>query len=387
VSRTKTQCTLLTSCALVALLVVSCNSDEPKQTTLRFWHFWSEPTQQRVLDSLIKAYEHSHPDVRIESTPLSWSDGKAKLQLAFNAGTQPDVIHLGLDWFAEFHSGGVFRDLPDTITSRSNVISRSDSAMRSQAAIWCVNARAHVISTKSNSRYQWVLCSSDAHNVIKRVLPMLWKLGARSFYRDTGEGSHAIISANMDSTLVNALWLLRGVAVGGALIERSRQIDESLLRGDVSNAYTGSWIIDMAHDRNIDFLDVMVEESILNGDVLAVGANTQNNTVATDFVAYLTHFNQARAFCAAVSDAGYPADLAQASADSVFTSSRLRRGFLETALISRPLPLHAKLLSIEPIVEDMIVKSYTAPSKEEIIQIVRSAKSAIVEIEASGGSR
>src|SRR5690606_571058 len=40
----------------------------------------------------------------------SWNDGQAKLQLAFNSGTAPDVLELGSDWVAQFSSSGVLAD-------------------------------------------------------------------------------------------------------------------------------------------------------------------------------------------------------------------------------------------------------------------------------------
>ena len=86
--------------------LTSCTThDQPEQRSITFWHFWSEPQQRQVLDSLLEEFERLHPTIDVVPSELAWSDGMSKLQLAFNSGTAPDVVHTGLDWFAVFAEG------------------------------------------------------------------------------------------------------------------------------------------------------------------------------------------------------------------------------------------------------------------------------------------
>ena len=194
---------------LIVLALTACNRESATTTTLRVWHFWSEPKQRAVLDSLVKVFEHQHPTIDVELTELSWNDGKSKLQLAFNAGTQPDVVHLGLDWFAEFDESGVFADLPDSLSTDG------------RASRWLVNVRANVIQSTANNQ-SIGLATSDPHNVVKRCLPYLWRYTNVKLY------TRVPIAQDLNVALVDALENIRTSLIPNAIIDRSRQLDEAL---------------------------------------------------------------------------------------------------------------------------------------------------------------
>lgn len=330
------------------------------------WHFWSEPAQDSALRSLVENYEREHPGVSIELTPLNWADGKSKLQMAFNAGTQPDIIHLGQDWEAEFRDAGVLADTSDINARR----------------LWLVNARALVEWTGGPTTYTLGLCTSDPHNVIKRCLPLIWQGDAPEFY------TRLPISADMDERLVQALWLLHNRAVNNAIIESSRKLDERFLNGEIKQLYTGMWIIDMAAARNITSFRVIPTPSIKNGDVLAITARSAANTNAQHFIAWLAAAPQARAFCDAVSDAGFAADDTTAgktaglsrATDTAGLSPRLS-AFAQTVALSSFLPSTPVMLSVEPLIEQLIERSYHAPSQDAIRKMVAEAKRKVEDVE------
>lgn len=342
----------------LALLLVGC-AGESSHTTLRLWHFWSEPEQRRILDSLIGVFEAEHPGIRVERTELTWADGASKLQLAYNAGTQPDVVHLGLDWFADFDASGVFETLPSDLSADGN------------AARWLVNVRALVGPTANPSIGGCAV--SDAHNVVKRLLPALWERESLLYTRQP-------LSADLNDTLVRAFLQLHR-DIPSLVLDRSRQLDELVLRGHVSGIFTGPWIIDMARKRQVN-LKVRVMPSILNADVLAVSKGTKHVTEGLALIRFLTAYEHARAFCAGVSDAGFPADLSRSMRDSLFTQDALIRGFLETAMQSRTLPRSATLLRIEPHIEDMLSRALMTKDSSEIAAIVTATRRRIAHIES-----
>jgi hypothetical protein len=351
-------------CLLGALTIAGCDRSQD-QTVVRFWHFWSEPRQRAVVDSLIAEFERRHPGLQVETTVLSWADGKSKLQLAFNAGTQPDVVHLGGDWFAEFDSADLFEQ-----TSEEHGMDNGNRASR-----WLVNARALVYDVRRSTGLPiGGLCVSDPHNVIKRVLPLLWLKGSRLYTR-------LPLSGDLTDSLAETIWEVV-TSSPTAIRDRSRQLDEQLLRGQIGSVLTGAWIVDMARQQNNSFLRVLPLPSILNTDVLAISKTSTSKNAARDLVSFLCQYDNSRAFCLSVSDAGFPADLWTASQDSVFLRDSLRRGFLQTAMISMPLVHSAKLLRVEPIIEDMMERCYAANSKEHVIACVRSARQQVLLAES-----
>jgi len=347
---------------LALLLLPGCGpADKAARRPITMWHFWSEPAQRNALETLIEQFEREYPDLDVQLTALQWSDGKAKLMAAWNAGAAPDVVHLGLDWFADFDAGGAFADLPDSL------------ATDGRACRWLVNARALVIQDAAPQDAVG-LCATDAHNVIKRTLPLLWQLGAPQFY------ARQPVAATMDSALVEALWRLRTEIVPTAVIDRSRQLDERLMRGEIRRVFSGAWLVDAARARNVRTLRVEPVRSILNADVLAVSRTSAAQGDAHALIAFLRDYRQARAFCAQVSDAGFPADVQRAMGDTLFTADAFRAGFAQTALLSAPLPAGPVMLQIEPIIEDMIVRSYDADSRDAIATLVASARAKIEQV-------
>ncbi|MBU3698585.1 MAG: extracellular solute-binding protein [Candidatus Kapabacteria bacterium] len=349
---------------LMSMALAGC-ADSNDHQVVRFWHFWSEPRQRAVVDSLVAEFERRNPAIDVETTVLSWADGKSKLQLAFNAGTQPDVVHLGGDWFAEFDSADLFEP-----TSEEHGMDNGSRALR-----WLVNARALVYDTRRSTGLPiGGLCVSDPHNVIKRVLPLLWLNGSRLYQR-------LPISDDLSDSLAGSIWNVV-TSSQAAIRDRSRQLDEQLLRGQVGSVLTGAWIVDLARQQNNSSLRVHPLASILNLDLLAISKSSTSKSAARDLVSFLCQYDNARAFCLSVSDAGFPADLGTASQDSVFLRDSLQRGFLQTALISVPLVHSSKLLRIEPIVEDMLERCYGAKSKEQVAAYVRSAREKVLLAES-----
>jgi hypothetical protein len=64
----------------------------------------------------------------------------------------------------------------------------------------------------------------------------------------------------------------------------------------------------------------------------------------------------------------------------LFTADAFRAGFAQTALLSAPLPAGPVMLQIEPIIEDMIVRSYDADSRDAIATLVASARAKIEQV-------
>lgn len=348
---------------LAFMLGTGCESDQQPRT-ITLWHFWSEPRQRAAIDSLINEFERNNPGLDVQTTVLSWADGKAKLQVAFNSGSGPDVVHLGGDWFDEFDRASLFEVIPQQHGNAGRRASR-----------WLVNARALVYDKRRSTGLPiGGLCVSDPHNVIKRVLPLLWRNGSELYQRMP-------ISGDLNDALSRAIWSVV-TSSPSAIRDRSRQLDEQLLRGQIGSVFTGAWIVDMALAQNNRFLRVQPMESILNTDLLACSKTSTSKHAAMSLIEFLCRYPNARAFCLSVSDAGFPADLWTASQDSVFMHDSLKRGFLQTAQMSRPLITSPILLSIEPIIEDLLERCYAARSEEEVAAFVRTARQQVLLAES-----
>lgn len=363
--------------ALLALLC-SCSAQNDQRTVLTVWHFWSEPTQAAMMRSLANAFELENPSVRIELVPLQWHDGKAKLQIGLASSSPPDVVHIGLDWFQEFAGHSVFAPVgyrPETKIPAEFLpyVSGEDSSVR--AIPWFVNCRA--VLARNNAQVSVGLCSSDPHNVLKRMLPILWDIAATSFC------TRIPLSSTLDEQLVLSLDSIRTLSANNSFIGNSRDLDDAFARGNTSLVVSGLWMIDKLKGRTSQ-ISVLPRRSVVNADVLAA-THTERLSIAKLFIAFASRPSVTTSFCLAVPEAGFPASTEAAAAYiskiSDAERQRLTEGFAQTLRRSTLFPKVDKLLSIEPLLEDMIVRCYDASSIDEVRSIVLRAKTEIAAFE------
>jgi ABC-type glycerol-3-phosphate transport system substrate-binding protein len=318
----------------------SCTPTDTR-TPITFWHFWSEPAQRAALRTVIDSFERANPTLRVELTELSWSDGRSKLQLAFNAGTAPDVVHLGAEWIAGFADAGVL----SPIASTENDMAPNGLSFKGIGAAvwndtlwampWTLTTRLLFLSTlavdddgttleekarhrhdPAHGTYGFGVSANETHNVFKRIVPFLWAAGSRAF-RTTP------YSASIDSSAVRGLEGYLKLAKYGVQ-EPSRQLDERFLRGEVAIWMTGSWIADGMRKRRVtrkQFVPLQINLGpsldahqiraplLLSGDYLAISAKSGHRRESIKLIAFIGEHSAW--FCGLVPDAGVPAYIKQ----------------------------------------------------------------------------
>ncbi len=83
--------------------------------TITYWQFWTDTTIKPVIEEIVKDFEQSHPNVKVDLADMTWADGHDKIAIAFSAGSGPDIVELGSDWIAEFSSSGHLADITDGV--------------------------------------------------------------------------------------------------------------------------------------------------------------------------------------------------------------------------------------------------------------------------------
>ena len=112
---------------LFSLCLVGCdkgNFDAQKRKILHVWHFWEDPESAfyQDLDTAIKTYESSHPDVVITPHTLNELDYKAQLATNFNeGGKEIDVFAFwGGNQIAQLLESGLLMPLNKYLTDDVN---------------------------------------------------------------------------------------------------------------------------------------------------------------------------------------------------------------------------------------------------------------------------
>ncbi len=367
-------------------LLSSCtkNGSSDGNQTIKFWHFWSEPSQKQALKDLVAEFEKQE-HCKVELTDLSWNDGKTKLLAAFNSNTAPDIIELGSDWVAQFSSAGVLKELPnDSTFSKFAEFSQPPAMWKSKvyAYPWNVDTRvmfcnnellkkAGVTSIPTNTTELITACEKlqaiegiypfgangdDRHRLYKKILPFFWSNGGDVM---DANGKLTLNSAENIQGLNTYITLSRM-----GLIETQRQLDVSFVQGKVGFWFSGGWLMTKiaAGNPSLDYSVALVPGmkssgvSFAGGEYIALPAKGTNQELAAKFAKYITDGKTTLEFCKKVSEAGFPADKRYFS-DDYFKQVKNRNVFAEQLPKAKMTPVHPKWLEIEALLENAVVEA------------------------------
>jgi ABC-type glycerol-3-phosphate transport system substrate-binding protein len=107
----------------LALLLAGCSGDDDGggsdgPVTLRFQSLAWQEESVAVNKELVKEWNATHPDVKVEYVQGSWDSVHDQLLTSFEGGEAPDIIHDASDDLADFAYGGYLADLTDLLPER-----------------------------------------------------------------------------------------------------------------------------------------------------------------------------------------------------------------------------------------------------------------------------
>ena len=87
---------------------------EAAPVTITFWHAYNADTEGKYLDeTIIPAFEASHPNIKIEAVNVPWDPFRRKLLIALSGGTAPDLARVDIAWTTELADTGALASLDD----------------------------------------------------------------------------------------------------------------------------------------------------------------------------------------------------------------------------------------------------------------------------------
>ncbi|MBK3571344.1 ABC transporter substrate-binding protein [Streptomyces sp. MBT62] len=108
---------------VVGLLLAGCTSGGDHgsangRITLRFQSLAWQEESVTANKELVKEWNATHPDVKVEYVQGSWDSVHDQLLTSFEGGEAPDIIHDASDDLADFAYGGYLADLRDLLPAR-----------------------------------------------------------------------------------------------------------------------------------------------------------------------------------------------------------------------------------------------------------------------------
>jgi len=361
---------------IIANISISCNKSELKNdNVIKFWHFWSEPYQAKVIDSLISEFE-KETNIKVEISQLSWNNGKSKLIAAFNSGTPPDVLELGSDWVAQFSASDVLAEFPkkdiEIFTEFSTAPSYWDNKIF--ALPWIVDTRVLFINTDllnkvdasipnsweelldiakeiqdpKNEIYGMSINGPDKNRLYKKAMTYIWSAGGEWQYENltSAENQYALTMYK------------KSVNVG--IVENQRNIDRMFLQGKIGFHISGAWLLNMIKKENptlnyqlslIPGMNKQIGYSFAGGEYISVSKSSKNKDKAIQFVNWLCNGKNTLEFCKKIPEGGFPADKNYFN-DDFFKSNPEKMLFAEQLVNSKMTPVHPKWLEIQDVLEE-----------------------------------
>ncbi|KPI06764.1 extracellular solute-binding protein family 1 [Actinobacteria bacterium OK006] len=108
---------------VVGLLLAGCtggggNGSAGGRITLRFQSLAWQEESVTANKELVKEWNATHPEVKVEYVQGSWDSVHDQLLTSFEGGEAPDIIHDASDDLADFAYGGYLADLRDLLPAR-----------------------------------------------------------------------------------------------------------------------------------------------------------------------------------------------------------------------------------------------------------------------------
>ena len=106
---------------VLLLLLAGCTSGtghREGQVTLRFQSLAWQEESVAANKELVKEWNATHSDVKVEYVQGSWDSVHDQLLTSFEGGEAPDIIHDASDDLADFAYGGYLADLTDLLPAR-----------------------------------------------------------------------------------------------------------------------------------------------------------------------------------------------------------------------------------------------------------------------------
>lgn len=107
--------------AVLVLLLAGCSGggdDSGGRITLRFQSLAWQKESVEANKELVREWNATHPDVKVEYVQGSWSSIHDQLLTSFEGGEAPDIIHDASDDLADFAYGGYLADLGELLPRR-----------------------------------------------------------------------------------------------------------------------------------------------------------------------------------------------------------------------------------------------------------------------------
>jgi len=355
-------------------------------TSISWWQFWTDPGVKPAMEAIVTDFEKANPEITVELTDLTWTNGHEKIVIAFSSGQGPDVVELGSDWIAQFAASGHLAEISTEVqadsseylgwgmaTFEGNVYARpwflgtrvlfANRDLLARAGYdnnfvpynWG-NFKEAVFKVNSLDKdiHGWGSNAPEKHRLYKKFLPFFWSGGGQIF---SDNNDYCVISSVQ---AVNALKLYKLLHDSCGYVANQRGIEDAFLDGRIGFIISGDWLLKRItlEKRQINLLTTNVPgpnfpgRSFLGGEFLAINESSEKKDAAQKLIEFVTSPENQIRFCRGNHSAN-PSSL-QAQEDDYFTNNENIQAFIRQIRSSVHPPVDPDWVHIEDIIEEAV---------------------------------
>jgi multiple sugar transport system substrate-binding protein len=402
------------SCGLLIFLIfLGCGKKQDDFITLNWWQFWTNPEVKPTILELIQQFEKENPNIKVNLTDLTWSDGHEKIVVAFGSGTAPDVLELGSDWVPEFSYQDVLLD----VTFEAEKIKKeflmwepatignpTDASPKIFGFPWILDTRVlfynkdlmkkaglnpenppktwdelleycEAVNRLKPDAYGFGANSAERHRLYKKFLPFLWANGGRILSEDPREPE---INS---SEGVQALEFYKKLTQNG-MIDTQAMLDEAFKHNKIGFVISGGWLLNDLRKNypELNFgiclmpkpeSDRGTSASFAGGEFLVINRKTKNPFEALELIKFLIQKDNCLKVCQAIGS-GFPSAKG-VSSDPYYMENPDLLVFQEQLKFAISPPPHPKWVYIEESIEKAVEEvMYDKKSPQDALDEAKS---------------
>jgi len=391
----------------VLLILFTCEKKQDELVTLSWWQFWTNPEVKPTILELLQQFEEENPNIKVNLTDLTWSDGHEKIVVAFGSGTAPDILELGSDWVPEFS----YQDVLLNVTLEAKKI-KNEFLMWEPATIgekifgfpWILDTRVlfynkdimkkagldpnkppntwneflhccKAINELKPNAYGFGANSAERHRLYKKFLPFLWANEGRILTDDQRESE---INSREG---VQGLEFYRRLTQNG-MVDTQAMLDEAFKHNKIGFVISGGWLLNDLRKNHpeVNFgiclmpkpeADRGMPASFAGGEFLVANKRSKNPQEALKLIKFLIHKNNCLKVCQAIGS-GFPSARG-AETDPYYRNDPHLSIFQEQLKYAISPPPHPKWVYIEEIIEKAVEEvMYDKKSPRDALDEARS---------------
>ncbi|WP_379134239.1 ABC transporter substrate-binding protein [Paenibacillus sp. sgz500958] len=107
----------------------STDAPKEKKVTLTFWRNSGNESENSAYDKLVASFNESHPNIKVEMSPIPYADYDTKLRTSIASGNPPDIMAIDGPNMASYAQAGALQPLTEFFKKDGNLEDVPESTM------------------------------------------------------------------------------------------------------------------------------------------------------------------------------------------------------------------------------------------------------------------